>query len=140
MALHETDMARGSLGQVKGGAKECKVCAHEGRTQIEFQLLNEVPYATIISQSARDFTGSVALTKPNLSTHKKNHLLSQPITRVVEGEDGQPTEIQAYLTGSFESQSIVIPKAAIPEIPGLVEGLKIIIAAGLRTFYTILAS
>src|SRR5215204_1793699 len=125
-------MSRGGPGQVKGGAKECKVCSHPGRKQIEVQLLNDVPYAAIISQSARDFAGSVELTKPNLSTHKKNHLLTQPITRVVEGEDGQPTEIQTYLTGSFESQSIVIPKAAIPEIPGLAEGLKIIIAAGLQ--------
>lgn len=125
-------MARGGLGQVKSGERECKVCAHPGRTQIDFQLLNEVPYATIISQSARDFVGSVELTKPNLSTHKKNHLLTQPITRVVTGEDGQPTAIQTYLTGSFESQSIVIPQAAIPEIPGLTEGLKIIIAAGLQ--------
>jgi hypothetical protein len=124
-------MTKGGPGQPKGGQKECKVCAHPGRQQIEVQLLNDVPYATIISQSARDFAGSVELTKPNLSTHKKNHLLTQPITRVVEGEDGKE-EIQTYLTGAYESRSLVIPQAAIPEIPGLTEGLKIIIAAGLH--------
>lgn len=124
-------MARGGPGQVKGGAKECKVCAHPSRTEIEAMILNGAEYNAIISRMKQVAPDAAVLTKPNLSTHKRNHLLTQPITKVVETDDGQQVE-QTYLTGHFESKSIVIPRDAIPEIPGLAEALKIIIAAGLQ--------
>lgn len=124
-------MTRGGPGQVKGGEKECKACAHPGRTELEAMILNGAEYNAIITRMRQVHPDAAVLTKPNLSNHKRNHLLTQPITRVVKGEDGQVVE-QTYLTGHFESKSIVIPKEAIPEVPGLAEGLKIIIAAGLQ--------
>lgn len=124
-------MTKGGPGQVKGGERECKVCAHPGRAEIEAMILNGAEYAAIITRMRQVAPDAPALTKPNLSKHKNNHLLNRPITRVVEGADGQVVE-QTYLTGHYESKSIVIPRDAIPEIPGLTEGLKIIIAAGLQ--------
>ncbi len=124
-------MPKGGPGQVKGGERECKVCGHPGRAEIEAMILNGAEYNAIISRMKQVAPDAPILTKPNLSTHKTRHLLTQPITRVVETEDGQQVE-QTYLTGHFESKSIVIPRDAIPEIPGLAEALKIIIAAGLQ--------
>ena len=84
-------MAKGGPGQQKGGERECKVCSHVGRKQIEVQILNGVPYATIIAQAARDFPTAAKLTKPNLTNHKNNHLLNNPITVVdEEGEKQEP--------------------------------------------------
>ena len=124
-------MPKGGPGQVKGGERECKACAHPGRAELEAMILNGAEYAAIITRMRQVHPDAPILTKPNLSTHKTRHLLTQPITRVVETEDGQQVE-QTYLTGHFESKSIVIPRDAIPEIPGLAEALKIIIAAGLQ--------
>lgn len=120
-------MAKGGPGQQKGGERECKVCSHVGRKQIEVQILNGVPYATIIAQAARDFPTAAKLTKPNLTNHKNNHLLNNPIT--VVDEEG---EKQTYLTGHYKSQSIEIPPEAVPIIPNVTDALKIIIAAGLH--------
>jgi hypothetical protein len=117
--------------QAKTGISKCKVCRHPGAKEIDTMILNGTGYPAIVARMRQVHPGEPALAAPALSRHKTNHLLNNPITREVVGEDGVTT-IQTYVTGQYESQNLVIPPEAIPQIPSLIDSLKVIIAAGLH--------
>lgn len=111
----------------KGGGRECKVCKHAGRAEIEAMILNATQYSAIIARMKQLHPEEPVLIPSNLTNHKKDHLLNQPIT--VTTEDGQQ---QTYLTGHYRAGNIRIPKDAVPEIPSIEEGLRILVGIGLH--------
>ncbi len=117
--------------QAKSGLSKCRVCRHPGAKEIDTMILNGTGYPAIVARMRQVHPGEPALAAPGLSRHKTQHLLNNPITREVVGEDGVTT-IQTYVTGQYEAQSLMIPPEAIPAIPSLIDSLKVIIAAGLH--------
>lgn len=113
-------------GQRKGGQMECKVCTHPGKAEIDAMIINGVKYPVIIRRMKEVHPGAPELIPSNLSNHKHNHLLNNPIT--VVGEDG---EKQTYITGAYPA-----PLPAIPDepatIPSLENALSQIIGIGLH--------
>ena len=57
-------MPKGGPGQRKGGERECKVCAHSGRAEIEAMILNGAEYAAIINRMKQVAPDEPVLTKP----------------------------------------------------------------------------
>lgn len=114
----------GTKGRRLSGASICKVCAHPGVDEINLMVLNGVDYSVIINKMRQAYPTAGVLTKPNLSRHKKNHLLNRPIT--IESEDGKHT----YITGAFLAERITVDRSAIPDPVSIPDALRVIIAAG----------
>lgn len=126
-------MPRGGPGIQKGGERQCKICSHPGRVEIDAMLLNGAPYENIINRMKAAYPAWELLNKANLSRHKSRHLLTQPIT--VEEVDPATGEVkQGFLVGHLASAPL-IPKDAIPapeERISLPDALAVIIQVGLR--------
>lgn len=101
-------------GPMKGsrnvGNRECRVCAHPGKEEINAMILNGTEYQAIISRMVTVHSGEEELTKASLSRHKTNHLLNQPIT--VTSDDG--TKETTYITGVIRSEALTIPPEQVP--------------------------
>lgn len=109
-------------------ATRCKVCTHPGLDEINAMLLNATPYTAIIRRMTKAHPGAPELSSPNLSTHKKNHLLARPIT--VQTEAG---ETQMYASGAFLTRQLSVAKEDLPvDNLTLPEALRTIIVAGVR--------
>lgn len=115
----------GTKGRRLSGQAACKVCTHPGVDEINVMLLNGTDYNVIISKMKQGHPTAEVLSKPNLSRHKKNHLLNQPIT--IETEDGQK---QTYITGAFLAERITVDRSALPDPVAIPDALRVIIAAG----------
>lgn len=122
----------GGVNQPKSGGKQSKVSTHPGRKEIETKIINNVPYSVIIKEMRRRYPEAPVLNATNLSNHR-DWLMAQPITVVVENEDGTEEQTQAYLTGHHLATAVSIPQSAVPtDLPSLPQALMIIIAAGLQ--------
>lgn len=115
----------GVEGRRRGGASACKVCSHPGVDEINVMILNGTDYNIIITKMKQAHPEAAELTKPNLSKHKRGHLLNNPIT--IQTEDGSK---QTYITGAFLAERITVDKSAIPDPVAIPDALRIIIAAG----------
>jgi hypothetical protein len=116
----------------KTGANACKVCNHPGRQEIDAMLLNaQAKYKDIIARMLKAHPGAPELNEPNLTRHKKAHLLTQPIkTTTVDPETGE--EVEGYVIGHL-SRAITVPKEALsPEGIPMPLALNTIIQAGIR--------
>jgi hypothetical protein len=126
-------MPRGGPGQQKGGERQCKVCAHPGRVEIEAMLLNGASYTSIISRMKAAYPGWTELYGANLSRHKSRHLLTKPIqVKELDPETGEVS--QGYIVGHLSSAPLV-PKDAIPAADDRIsvpDALAVIINVGLR--------
>lgn len=122
-------MSKGGPGQHKGGENACKVCNHPGRTEIDAMLLNGAKYRDIIARMKAAHPGEPELIPANLSRHKTNHLLTQPIT--VVGADG---ETEGYIVGHLTT-ALTVNKEAIPapsETVTIPEALRTVMNAGVK--------
>ena len=57
----------------------CKVCNHAGLSEIDAMLLSGAKYSLVISRMKASHPTETILTYPNLTHHKKAHLLTRPI-------------------------------------------------------------
>ncbi len=122
----------------RGGYGQCKICFHPGKAEIDAMLLNgEATYTVIVSKMKAAWPGAPVISAPNISKHKKNHLLTRPIkTTEVDPATGQQTE--AYLIGHI-TEAITVPRQAIPtqeQVVSIPEALGTIINAGIRNILT----
>lgn len=115
---------------------ECKVCKSEMVAEIEGMILNGANYTAIITRHKQLYPKETPLSSANISNHKRKHLLTRPIVKVVENEDGSIEEQRTYLTGHYPASAPIIPKENIPEIPQLADSLRIIIGVGLHNILT----
>lgn len=126
-------MAVGKISRPYSSRTRCKVCNHPGRTEIDAMLLNGTPYDKIAARMQAAHPGAEKLERDNLSRHKKNHLLTRPIT-VEEVDPATGEKKTGFLVGHLTTAPIV-PKDAIPAIEdriSLPDALDIIINVGLR--------
>ena len=110
---------------------KCKVCRSLSVTEIDAMILNGADYPTIIKRHAQLQPNEKPLNKSNITTHKRLHLLTKPIVKIVETEDGT-VEQRTYLTGHYPAPTPVITKENIPDLPPLADCLKVIIGAGVH--------
>lgn len=125
-------MPKGGPGQPKAGQGQCKVCTHPGQAEIDAMLLNGATGKAIIARMKAAHPGAVEITEPNLSRHKKNHLLTKPIKTTEVDENGEVKE--AYIIGHL-TKAITVPREAIPkptEVVNIPDALGVIINAGVR--------
>lgn len=115
----------------RSGEKQCKVCVHKGKAEIDALLLNGAKYSAIIRRMRAAHPEEPELNPSNLSRHKNAHLLTKPIkVTEVDPETGQVQE--GYLIGHL-TQAITAPKEVIPdEAVSVPDALKVIINAGVR--------
>lgn len=113
----------------KFGDKACKVCSLPPavRDEVDNMLLNGTKQSMIISRVRKAAPDAPPLNASNLSRHKKNHLMNQPIT--VVGEDGEKT---TYITGARPATAPMVNEDALAKLPiTLQDALEHIITTGL---------